>query len=149
MIAPSVSARAEPLATSAALALGPAARRLVERLLQLDDARLLRLRGVAGHGLVLVRGAAEDLPWAEGVLYLGQDESAPRLLLPTAIGPNLPSAVLERAIARRLEKDAALLMSPWAVCFEPPLVIPSGNALPLRRDALEAWHAERVEERRS
>jgi len=146
MIAPGVSARAEPLVASAALALGPAATRLLERLLQLDDARLLRLRGVAGDGLVLICGAAADLPWSDGVLYLGRDDSAPRLLLPTTTGPNLPSALLERAVARRFEDRASELTSPWAVCFEPPLLIPTGNALPLSRDALEAWRAERAGE---
>jgi hypothetical protein len=140
----SASVRAEPLTPTAVLALEAAAVALVRRLLQLDATHLSRLRGVSGPTFVLICGAAEDLPWVDGVLYLGVDASAPRLLMPTPLCPNVPCALLERAIARRLDGQPYRVSPPWALCFEPQLVIPVGDAKPVTARALEAWRTERA-----
>lgn len=139
MIAVHLSARREPLAASAALCVSNGSTRLITRLLQLDDAELARLSGVHGDDFVLICGETADLPWVAGVQYFGKDPAAPQLLLPTALGPNVESALLERAVALRLAAQRNTASGPVAVCFEPPQLIPVGAAQPLNRSALEAW----------
>lgn len=131
MIAVGARARELPLEPCAALALGGAVPPLVTRLLELDEERLSRMRAVRGRLFLLIQGGANDLPWSEGLLYLGKDEAAPRVLLPTTTAPSVPSALFERALARRCA-DAALA-GPWAVCLEPRLVISVASAQPLSR----------------
>lgn len=53
------------------------------------------LRAVAAAGRVVVVGAEPDLPWCEGVTYLGRDGG---LLLPTATAPSVPADVLRAAV---------------------------------------------------
>jgi hypothetical protein len=130
--------RAEPLLPSATLALGAVARTLLVRLLQNDDQQLKKLSGVAGPGIALVLGAAIDLPWVDGVQYLGKDADAPTLLLPTAWAPQVPVRWLEGAVTRKVKQErgsnsAGLL----AVSREPPLLVPASAALHLTRAQLE------------
>jgi hypothetical protein len=139
MIALDLSERREPLAACAALCLSKERARFVTRLLQLDDAELARLSGVHGDDFVLICGDAADLPWVDGVRYFGKDPAAPQLLLPTALGPNVSSALLERAVALRLAAQHSTAAGPFAVCFEPPQLIPLGAAQPLSRTVLEDW----------
>lgn len=145
MIALHLSARKEPLAACAALCMSKESTRLVTRLLQLDNAELARLSGIHGDDFVFICGDAVDLPWVDGVQYFGKDPTAPQLLLPTALGPNVPSALLERAVALRLAAQANTASGPFAVCFDPPQLIPVGAAQPLRRTALEDWLTARSE----
>ena len=65
----------------AVVASGAVAKALGRRLVELDDAALRPLAAVAGNDLIVVLGEAAALPWADGVVYLGRDESAPDLLL--------------------------------------------------------------------
>lgn len=127
--------RAEPLAPAAALAEGEAAVRLARRLLALPDDALARLAGVAGRGLLAVTGAEADLPWVDGVAYLGRDPAAPALLLPTARVPALPLPLVERALAAGALPGAA----PLAVIAEPLRLVPLGGARPVDRARLVAW----------
>jgi hypothetical protein len=147
MIAPRVVPRAVPLPPTAALGLGATARELLLALARLPDARLSRLRGVWSDDLVLVTGAGDDLPWCDGVRYLGKDAAAPSLLVPTVLALDVHPALVERAIARHVGEPSATVAPPWALCFEPLLVIPAGRALALSRDAIEARLAPHDEAR--
>lgn len=124
-----------PLAPQAALAEGPAAVRLARRLLEGPDAALARLAGVGGPGVLAVCGAEADLPWVDGVRYLGRDPAAPSLLLPTALAFDGPLELLERALLRR----AAPAGAPLAVLLDPLRLVPLGAARPVSRARLAAW----------
>jgi MoxR-vWA-beta-propeller ternary system protein len=127
--------REAPLAPVAALATGEAARRLARRLLAASDAELARLEGVAGPDLLAVTGAEADLPWVDGVHYLGRDPDAPALLLPTAARPVIPAPLLERALLARAPADG----TPYAVLPAPLTLVPLGGARPVLRARLAAW----------
>ena len=127
--------RVEPLAPAAAVAVGPPARRLGERLLALDDGHLARLRGLAAADLLLVLGDADSLPWVDGIAYLGHDPSAPRLLLPTAQAPDVPADLFERALFRRLGVAAA----PLAVLASPRRVVKAALARRVERALVRDW----------
>ena len=51
-------------------------------------------------GIILL-GEAASLPWVDGVSYLGSDERAPHLLLPTNREPNVPLDLLQQALIER------------------------------------------------
>jgi hypothetical protein len=127
--------RAGSLDPVAVIATGPVARALAHRLLRLADADLTALRGVAGEGLIALMGGAATLPWVDGVVYLGCDADAPRLLLPTTLRPTVAADVFERAIARHAGRHA----SPWAILAAPPRVIPLADALPVERAHVLRW----------
>jgi hypothetical protein len=130
--------RAIPLAAAAVVARGPCACRLARRVLEREDAALLRLTGVAApRGLVML-GTPEDLPWVDGVTYLGVDNSAPSLLIPTALGPNVPLPLLERAVRRRYPSLGALL----ALLPDTWQVIPLEAARSVARETLAQWLEE-------
>lgn len=124
--------RPEPLAPAAAMATGAAVRRLAARLLWREDGALARLRGVAGPDLLLLLGPAEELPWIDGVSYLGVDPAAPALLLPTTLAPSVPPALLERALLRGpgREPPLALLVHPGRP-LQPFRVASAARALPI------------------
>ena len=129
--------RREPLAPVGAAARGAAAARLARRLLEEDDDQLAELKGVGGQGVLVILGAAERLPWVEGVTYLGRDERAPALLLPTALEPSAPAALVERAFAARFPK-----LMPCAVLTGPAALVPVAGARPVAREALLRWVGE-------
>jgi hypothetical protein len=93
--------RAVPLSPQAVAAAGPVAARLVDRLLTFTDDALTRLRGVAGRDLLVLTGESADLPWLDGVEYLGRDPLAPGLYIPTTLEPAPVAALLERALRQR------------------------------------------------
>jgi hypothetical protein len=127
--------RAGSLDPVAVVGMGPVARTLAHRLLRLADADLAALRGIAGDGLIALMGDAAALPWVDGVVYLGRDADAPRLLLPTTLRPTVAADVFERAIARHVGRQA----SPWAILAAPPRVIPLADALPVERAHVRRW----------
>ncbi|WP_371501550.1 hypothetical protein OG871_32015 [Kitasatospora sp. NBC_00374] len=87
--------REPPLPAAAVLALGPAvpalARATAERL-----AGGAALRAVADEQSLVVLGAGADLPWADGVRYLGRDGGT---LLPTTACPTPAPALWRQALA--------------------------------------------------
>ena len=91
-----------------------------------------------GTGLLLVLGREEDLPWIDGIVYLGKDPGAPSLLLPTTLEPDVPPALLERAILAR----ARGMEAPIAVLVDPPALAGTGVARPVLRAELLAFLAE-------
>ena len=126
------SPRDEILDPAAVAGLGPNARALAKRLLLLSHEQLGKLRGAAGDGIVVALGEANDLPWADGVAYLGRDPEAPLLFVPTMLRPNVAMEVFERAIASR----AARLPSPWAVLAAPPRLLSVADASAIDRECL-------------
>ncbi len=125
--------RATPLAPLAVAARGSAARALAHRLIACDDEALLQLKGAAGLDTLIILGDEESLPWADGVIYLGRDELAPSLLLPTTRQPSLPVQLFERALRRRFNQ------SPLAVLIDPAMVIPVSAVRPVARESLLRW----------
>jgi hypothetical protein len=130
--------RSSPLAPVGLAAYGlPAATRLAQRLFGQPDEFLSSLKGVSGPNLLLLLGAEESLPWVDAVTYLGRDESAPSLLLPTTLEPSVPLRLLERALMGQF-KDA----SPCALLVNPRLIIPLAQARPVARQTLVEWLKE-------
>ena len=126
--------REVPLPPRAATATGAALGRLVERLRLLPEDRLARLEAVAGDDLLVVLGAEADLPWVDGLVYLGRSDQAPSLLLPTAVEPSIPEPVFERALRRR----AGAAAPPLAVLPDRVVIASVAAARPLSARALAA-----------
>lgn len=104
--------RDEPLPPIGVAARGDAARVLARRLLQRDDKTLAKLEGISAGEWLLFRGVAEDLPWADGAIYLGRDAAAPALLLPTLWHSAPDAALLQRALKNRFQSAASLAIVP-------------------------------------
>ena len=94
------------------VARGAAARVLARRLLARDDASLAKLEGISAGEWLVFRGAAPDLPWADGAIYLGRDAAAPALLLPTLWHSAPDAALLQRALQTRFHNRAPLAIVP-------------------------------------
>lgn len=138
--------RDAPLVARAVAAVGAAARSLADRLAALDDAALGALAAVAGRGpagdpgreVVVVLGEPAALPWVDGVVYLGRDDDAPDLLLPTALAPSVPPGVLALAVRAAVSRPG-----PVAVLAAPPRLVPCGVARAIDRGRLAAWREPR------
>lgn len=134
--------RDTPLVARAVAAVGAAAGSLADRLAALDDAALGALAAVAGGDasgdVLVVLGAAAALPWVDGVVYLGRDDAAPELLLPTALAPSVPPGVLAVAIRAAVSRPG-----PVAVLAAPPRLVPCGVARTIDRGRLAAWREAR------
>jgi hypothetical protein len=126
--------RHPPLSARAVVASGAAARALGRRVAELHDDAMRTLTAVAGDDVLVVLGDSSALPWIDGVTYLGRDEAAPDLLLPTAVAPTIPVAVLETAVRRLV-----LWAAPVAVLPAPARLIPCGAARAIDRGRLAAW----------
>jgi hypothetical protein len=126
--------RSTPLTARAVVASGVTAKELGRRLAQLDDDSLHALAAVASDDLLVVFGDEAALPWIDGVSYLGRDESAPDLLLPTVWAPSVAAVALEAAIRKRLPRS-----TPVAVLPSPPRLIDCSAARAIDREHLLAW----------
>lgn len=130
--------RTEPLRPCAVAARGVAAKALAGRLLSTDDDGLARLRGVAANGILVLQGEKCHLPWVDGALYLGRDDGAPSLLLPTAESPRVPTALLERAVLA----STPCVHPPVAVLLRPMMLVSVCAGLPVQRSLLTQWLAQ-------
>ncbi len=126
--------RAGPLPASAIVGRGPAAIALAQRLLKFDQEKLAGFQGVAGDHLLILTGNESDLPWIDGIEYLGRDADAPSLLLPTYLLPNLPLQLVERAFLARND-----LMPPIALLHQPDCAISLAMARRIDYQSLENW----------
>lgn len=75
--------------------------KVIQRLLGIDNKRILRLRGSYSSDSILLLSEEASLPWIPNATYLGQDISAPNILIPTNLTPNIPVDWLARAIELR------------------------------------------------
>ncbi|MFI1394655.1 hypothetical protein [Streptomyces sp. NPDC020681] len=109
--APRWTPREPPLPAVAAAAQGAAARALADAVRDgLDDGRTSRLRAArADDGWLIVLSddpAGADLPWADGVHWLGMDSG---LLLPAHLAVRPDAALVAHAVARRVPDTHTLL----------------------------------------
>lgn len=118
------SARRLPLEPVGVAARGLAARRLADRVITAPGP----WRGVVGEDLIVVLG--DELPWADGVVYLGHSPDHPALLYDTRSEPNVPLAWLVKRLCRE---------GPVAWLREPDLLVPLASAAPFHAPALQAW----------
>jgi hypothetical protein len=132
--------RPKPLAAAAAVALGEAAELLARRLLTESREELACRSGVAGPGFLLVLAAAGELPWVDGVVYLGRDPEAPALLLPVHRRPAVPLPLFERALLKAFPATRP----PVAVLWEPAVCASVAAARPIVRESLVRWLEERT-----
>ena len=119
----------------AAVGEGEVAAVLARRLLLVPDDALGKLSGVAGRGLIVVLGPADELPWVDGVLYLGRPPDAPLLLLPTHQSPSVPAVVLQDALLARAGGDGTMIVALPASRRWVRL----DRAEPIARSSLEQW----------
>lgn len=84
--------------------------------------------GVGNASLIVVIG--EDLPWVDGIEWLGRDPAAPGLYLPTLVRPDLPLDLVARAALRTVGRAPVVLL--------PDLLVPLDAARPLHVDHLDA-----------
>ncbi|KQV17178.1 MULTISPECIES: hypothetical protein [unclassified Kitasatospora] len=75
--------------------------------------------------VLLVLGAEQDLPWADGARYLGRDAG---LLTPTTARPT-PAATLWRRALGAAEGQLCVLVPGRALVADPPVPLVSGDAL--------------------
>lgn len=125
--------RAAPLVPECVAAVGPCSLLLAARVLEREESSLSALEGLATEDAILFFGEANVLPWVDGVSYLGRDPRAPLLYLPTALEPDMPVELFERAISLR---EGAVA---FAVLVSPPLLIPTHERAPVDRAALRGW----------
>lgn len=92
------SIREIPLQPKAVVSRGTIAARLAQKLLEGPQENLSQLQGVSGTELLVILGEEKMLPWVDGVMYLGKDEQAPQVYMPTYLQPNIPSALLEQIL---------------------------------------------------
>jgi hypothetical protein len=126
--------RDTPLTPIAVAARGDAARALARRALERTDEALAELSGVASQDALILIGKQDLLPWVDGVVYLGRDEAAPSLLLPTTSQPGITVQLFEGALMIRFKNQ-----SPLAVLLDPPTLIPVSAARPVSRESLVGW----------
>lgn len=112
-----------PLTPGGALASGDVARALVQRLVSGGGA----VRGVVAEDVLVVLG---DVPWVDGLTWLGQDEAARGLWLPTWQAPTVPVGLVGRAVAGTVGLPAVLL---------PDLVVSVVEAAPFDLQRLQRW----------
>lgn len=87
--------REPPLAPVAALAKDAVVAALAKATHARVEAGAVLRVAYAPHRL-LVLGAAADLPWADGVTYLGDEDG---LLMPTTLAPTLPADLVRLAVS--------------------------------------------------
>lgn len=119
-----------------AVAWQDAARRLHARLAQLPPEVQGRLFVCVSRDVLVVAGAAADLPWVPGIAYATRSADAPTLWRPTVLQPDAPADLLARAL-RRFHARGSLLLWP-----EPAAVIPLDRQYRVSKELLK-----RIEDR--
>lgn len=122
--------REPPLNPSGIFARGTAATALAKRLLQEPDDRLKTLKGVYGDDYIAVTGPEPNLPWVEGLVYMGEDENAPGLYMPTLCTPTVDVHLVVEALSEMGQRFPLFLLP------EPACRISLENSRPISRPLL-------------
>ncbi|KQW02684.1 hypothetical protein ASC87_13210 [Rhizobacter sp. Root1221] len=109
----------------AAVAWGPAAAWLRARVDRVTAPVRQRLHVTSSRDVLVLFGAADDLPWVSGVAYAAPSADAPSLWLPTLWSPDVPADLLARALAARHGRTPLLL---WP---DPAAIVPLDRQGPL------------------
>ncbi len=128
---------ATPLVAEVALATGPAAGKLLARLIQYNDNALQHLTGLATENLLLIQADENALPWVPGIRYFGREEDAPNILIPTHLQSDIATGLLDRAFCNLFD-DAPFLLLP-----ETRQLVSLRGLYPLTRATLETWQSLR------
>lgn len=88
------------------------------------------LVGLVGPDLLVAVGP--DLPWVDGVVYLGAEAAAPRLWMDCRLEPDIPAGILASAVAARVPGRVAWLL-------EPARLVPLAGAERFDPAALGRW----------
>lgn len=126
--------REEPRVPVAVVASGETAKELAKKLLSSDHTQWTNWKGAAASDTIVLLGEAESLPWVDGVSYLGSDERAPHLLLPTNREPSVPADLLQQALIER-----SPFPPPLAFVESKNMVVSLSHARELSRDVLKSW----------
>lgn len=122
----------EPARPQAAIAVGPAARLLLDRLRRdpapEDGAALL---ATANADMLVVLGPEAALPWVPGIAYAAPAADAPSLWLPVLRRPSVPCDLLADALGRRHDRQPLLL---WP---EPASIVPLDRQVPVTPALIE------------
>jgi len=110
-----------------------AATSLGHRLLR-DPDSLSHYKAVGARGLLIILGEEKQLPWVDGVIYLGRDSQSPSLLFPTNLEPSVPAALLQRAVEVVHNQHG-----PFALLLDPPAIVPLSEARTIARASLIKW----------
>lgn len=123
--------RSEPLLPCAVAAWDVAGRRLAHHLLRRQAWK--GLRGLAADDILIMSGAADQLPWVDGVVYLGGLPTAPSILVPTLLRPSFAEELFVTIVHRQLdERHVAILPQRQAA-------VPLAALGPIDGDALVQW----------
>lgn len=125
--------RFTPLVPVGVAARGISATRLANRLLR-DPDSLSHYKAVGAPGLLVILGEETQLPWVDGVVYLGHDSQSPSLLFPTNLEPSVPAALLERSLAAVHNQTG-----PVALLLDPPSIIQLSEARTIARASVIKW----------
>jgi hypothetical protein len=121
--------RFDSLQPAALVVFGVSMIRLKDRLLLLDDEKLSNLQGVFAENLLFITGETDNLPWIDGGIYLGKDQNAPAIFLPTNLRPNMPIDLFEKMLLRKFAGQ-----KPFAVIENQ--IIPVGKMRPISQRIL-------------
>lgn len=121
--------RLDSLQPLALIAFDKAAIRLKEKLLSFDDEKLSSFQGVFAQNLLFIIGDSKILPWINGGIYLGKDQNAPTIFLPTNLRPTIPIDLFEKVLLGKFAKQR-----PFAVVKNQ--IIPIGKTLPISKQIL-------------
>ncbi|MES2295786.1 MAG: hypothetical protein V4582_02030 [Pseudomonadota bacterium] len=120
------------LVAAGMVASGGAARAVLAQLRGHEEAQLAQLSVVATRDLLVLLGAAEHLPWSDGVSYCAPDPVHRTLWLPTH---TMPAEPLDLVQANLLARGAPL---PFLLWHLPEQVLPLEQPTTLDRAVL-AW----------
>ncbi|MBI3229069.1 MAG: hypothetical protein HYZ45_02440 [Burkholderiales bacterium] len=136
---PRWQARDEALTAAGMLAQGAKAHALLARLQQLASAgnSLTQFRVLLWRDMLLLLGAADQLPWLDGARYCAPCPQAPALWLPTHLVPDMAGDLLQTALLARAGTSPLLL---W---HDPLQILPLSSARQLHTEMLP-WLASQL-----